>query len=89
MTDGFLFQDVLCFLPVRKWQVLGIAALQTDDTGSFGYLPLGHPSWKELMFDACSQRMTVLRVLTPEEITKGKLQFAGTARCAAPRFTLL
>ncbi|CAL1138598.1 unnamed protein product [Cladocopium goreaui] len=35
-------------------KVLGIAALQTDDTGSFGYL-----------------------VLTPEEITKGKLQFAG------------
>eukprot|EP00435_Cladocopium_sp_Y103_P003248 s2055_g1.t1 len=35
-------------------KVLGIAALQTDDTGSFGYL-----------------------VLTPEEITEGKLQFAG------------
>ena len=79
LPDSFLFRDVLCFIlfPVRQWQVLGIAALQTDDIGSFGYLPLGYPSWKELMLDACSQRMTVLRVLTPEEITKGKLQFAG------------
>ena len=70
-----------------QWQVLGIAAL-TDDTGSFGYLPLASSSWKELMFDASSRRMTILRVLTPEEITKGKWQFAGAARCAAPRFVL-